>query len=134
MIIDTRDINDLGPAKFRTGADDNEKVCYYNRDKIDKVFNCFLALTKQTTTNKIIFSIVNLIDKSNKKEDIYFEINDELREFKFEPGVGRASENNANRETVNNQWQQQQQQQWQQQKRPQRYDRWISQKPQFLSE
>ena len=103
LTIDTRDINDLGPAKFRTGGDDNEKVCYYNRDKKDKVFNCFLALTKQTTTNKIIFSIVNLIDKSNKKEDIYFEINDELREsnngiFQFEPGVGRASQNNANRE------------------------------------
>ena len=67
-------VNDLEPARFRTGADnDNEQVCYYNRNKKDKAFNYFLALRKQTpTANKIIFCIVNLIDRSNKKEDILF--------------------------------------------------------------
>ena len=34
LTIDTRDINDLGPAKFRTRADSNqEQICYYNRNK-----------------------------------------------------------------------------------------------------
>ena len=59
LTIDTRDVNDLGPARFRTQADNNkEQICYYNRNKKDKTFNCFLALRKQTsTTDKIIFSI-----------------------------------------------------------------------------
>ena len=31
LTIDTRDINDLGPAKFRAQADSNtEQICYYN--------------------------------------------------------------------------------------------------------
>ena len=34
LTIDTRDINDLGPAKLRTQADsDTEQICYYNRNK-----------------------------------------------------------------------------------------------------
>ena len=40
-----------------------------------------MAVRKQTTTNKIIFSIVNLIDKTNRNNNIYFEINDELSDF-----------------------------------------------------
>ena len=32
--MDTRDVNDLGPAKFRTAVDNNnEQVCYYNQNK-----------------------------------------------------------------------------------------------------
>ena len=87
LTIDTRNVNGLGPARFRTGADNNkEQACYYNRDKKDKTFNCFLALRKQTSTaNKIIFSTVNLIDSSNKKEDIYFKINNELRDSTMPP-------------------------------------------------
>ena len=59
--IDTRHVNDLGSARFRTGADNNnEQVCYYNRNKKDETFNCFLALRKQTSTaDKIIFNSVN---------------------------------------------------------------------------
>ena len=66
-----------------------------------------LVLRKQTpATDKIIFSIENLIDKTNKKEDIYFEINDELSGFnndfdQFEPRIRRASESNPTRETIN---------------------------------
>ena len=78
--IDTRDVNDLGLARFRTQQ--QEQICCCNRNKKDKNFNCFLALRNQTSTaDKIIFSIVNLIDRRNKKEDIYFELNDELRNF-----------------------------------------------------
>ena len=83
LTIDTRDINDLRPAKFRTQAGNNkEQICYYNGNKRDKSFNGFLAVRKQKpTTNKIIFSIVNLIDKTNISDKIYFGISDELSDF-----------------------------------------------------
>ena len=48
LTIDIRDINDLGPSRFRIQADNNqEQICYYNRNKKGKMFNCFLALRKQ---------------------------------------------------------------------------------------
>ena len=67
LTIDIRDVNDLGPARFRTQADNNkEQICYYNRNKKVKTFNCFLALRKQiSATDRIIFSIENLVDKTN---------------------------------------------------------------------
>ena len=40
-----------------------------------------MAVRKQTSAGEIIFSIVNLIGKSNKFEDSYYKIGDELREF-----------------------------------------------------
>ena len=52
-----------------------------------------MAVRKQTPTiNKIIFSIVNLIDKKNKN-NIYFEISDELSDF-----------NNDNVDSINDQF------------------------------
>ena len=57
LTIDITDANDLGPARFRTQVDNNkEQICYYNRNKKDKTFNCFLVLRKPTsTTDRIIF-------------------------------------------------------------------------------
>ena len=72
-------------------------------------------MRKQTsTTDRIIFSIENLIDKTNKKKDIYFEINDELSEFnndifQFEPRIRQTSEGNSNGKTTNIKQRQQQQ-------------------------
>ena len=72
-------------------------------------------MRKQTsTTDRIIFSIENLIDKTNKKKDIYFEINDELSEFnndifQFEPRIRQTSEDNSNGKTTNIKQRQQQQ-------------------------
>ena len=64
-----RHVNSLRLSKFRTGAEnDKEKICYYNYNKKDRMFNRFLAFRKQILTGEIIFSIVNLIDKSNKQE------------------------------------------------------------------
>ena len=56
---------DISPAKFRTQADKNrEQICYYNRNERNKSFNSFLVVRKQTSqANKIIFSIVNVINK-----------------------------------------------------------------------
>ena len=68
MTIDTRDVNDLGPAKFRTQTDSNqEQICYHNRNKRDTSFNSFLAVRKQTSANgDITFSTAKIIDKRNK--------------------------------------------------------------------
>ena len=77
-----RHVNSLGPPKFRAGAkNDKQQICNYNYNKKDMMFNRFLAIRKQTLTGEIIFSIVNLIDKSNKTKDIYYDIGDELSEF-----------------------------------------------------
>ena len=44
LTVDTRNVNDLGPGKFRTQADSGtEQICYYNGNKKDTSFNCFLA-------------------------------------------------------------------------------------------
>ena len=57
---DTRDVNSLGPWKFRTHADnDIKQVCYYNRNKTDTCFNSFLATREQTSQEEDIkFSIL----------------------------------------------------------------------------
>ena len=84
LTIDTREINELGPSKFRTQADNyQEQVCYYSRNKKDINFNSFLAVRKETSSaREIIFSIVNIIDKTYRNDNIYFEINNELSDFK----------------------------------------------------
>ena len=97
--IDTRDINNLGPATFRIQADSNkEQICYYNRNKRDNNFNSFLVVRKQTLpVTEIIFSIVNIIDKTNRNNAIYSDINNELSDFKndsvqYKRSVRRISE------------------------------------------
>ena len=104
MAIDTRDVNSPLPAKFKTQADKNqEQICYYNRNKSDTSFNFFLAVRKQTLTiNDIRFSIVKLIDKTQKNTTIYFEINDELSDFtngNLKRPVQRISEGDTREET-----------------------------------
>ena len=43
-----RHVNNVGPAKFRTGPEiDKEQVCYYNHNKKYRAFNRFLAIRKQ---------------------------------------------------------------------------------------
>ena len=41
-LANTTDVNDLGPAKFRTQADNNkEQICYYKCNKKDTNSNSF---------------------------------------------------------------------------------------------
>ena len=84
LTIDTRDVNELGPAKFRTLADSGtEKICYYNRNKKGACFNSFLTVRKQTAFPfEINFSIVKIIDNTNRPDVIYSEISNELSDFK----------------------------------------------------
>ena len=87
MTIDTRDVSNLGPPKFRIGTKNGkEQVCYYNRNKKDKVYNKFLAIRKETSANKIIFSIEKLIDDSNNTENIFYKIDGEQKEFDNDRG------------------------------------------------
>ena len=93
-------------------------------------------MRKQTSTaDKIIFSIVNLVDKADKKENIYFELSDELSDFDndiFQPEqtIRRTSESDAGIKASNAR-----KQQWQQQGRHTTInDGRVSKKPRFLSE
>ena len=63
-------------------------------------------MKKQTSTgDKIIFSIVKIIDKTNRNDTIYTDIIDELDEFnndiaQFEQSVRGISENSTGQETA----------------------------------
>ena len=101
--IYTRDVNDLRPAKFRTQADsDTEQIYCYNRNKKDTSLNSFLALRKETpSTIKITFSIVKVIDETNKHNSIYSESSNELSNFKndnFQRTIQQISENDIDRD------------------------------------
>ena len=89
-----------------------------------------MAVRKQTSTiNKIIFSIVNLIDKKIKNNNIYFEISDELSDFnndnvQYKRPIQWVSESDIVRTTSTNRKQRQY---------TTRNDKQVSKKPQFLS-
>ena len=84
LTIDTREVNDLGPGKFRTQANSGtEQICYYNRNKKDTSFNSFLATRQETSSpSEINFSIVKVIDNVNKHDSINSDVSDKLRDFK----------------------------------------------------
>ena len=84
MTIDTRDVSNLGPGRFRTQADSGtEQICYYNRNKKDTSFNSFLAVRQQTSqASEINFSIAKVIDNTNRNDVIYSEVGDELSNLK----------------------------------------------------
>ena len=83
LTVDTRDVNDHGPVKFRTQADNGlRQICYYNRNKTDISFNSFLISREQTSQKgEIEFSIVKVIDNINKSNISYSELGDELNNF-----------------------------------------------------
>ena len=57
LTIDTRDVNELGPGKFRTSAENGEEqTCYFNRNKSDTHFTSFFA--RRSQADPIRFSIV----------------------------------------------------------------------------
>ena len=59
LTINTRDTNDLGPGKFRTGANSGqEQHCYFNHSNTDSRFKCFLAKQVSAEQDIPVFSIV----------------------------------------------------------------------------
>ena len=125
-------MNDLGPAKFTTQADNGtEQICYYNRNKKDTSFNfnSFLAVRKETSSSsEIIFFIVRVIYNLNRHSSICSEISDELSDFKNDivqrgGTIQRTSEGDSFRETNDDGPNQQQRS----------TDRRVSKKPRLFS-
>ena len=87
-------------------------------------------MRKQTsTTGEIILSIVKLIDKTNRNDHIYFEINNELSDFnndkvQYKRPVQQISENDTVGKTSID---------GKQRQHTAGNDRQVSKKPQFLS-
>ena len=80
LTVDTCTINDLGPGKFRTQADNNIKqICYYSRNKSDTHSNSFLATRKQTLQNDIKFSINKIITSLNSSDVRYINLTNESK-------------------------------------------------------
>ena len=106
LTIDTRDVNELGRGKFRTQADnDTEQICSYNRNKSDISFNSFLAAREETSqTDAIKFSIVKVIDNTNRTNVIYSKLSDELSNLKnddIHSRISRTSERDSFRQEPN---------------------------------
>ena len=58
--IDTREVNEVGPGKFRTAADEGEEqTCYFNRNGSDTHFTSFVAKRK-LNRQQITFSTVKV--------------------------------------------------------------------------
>ena len=56
LTINTRDLNDLGPGKFRTSAENSlEQDCYFNRNNTDARFKSYVA--KCVSPDSLVFSI-----------------------------------------------------------------------------
>ena len=129
LAIDTRELNESGPAKFRTQADSNsQKICYYDGNKRGKTFNSFLAIRKQPLTGeKTNFSIEKRIENTTKKNTIYTDIGNELNNFnndnvQFEQPVPGISESNTRREEIDGT-----------KRRYRDYDRQIRKKPRIIA-
>ena len=96
LTLDTREINELGPGKFSTYANDREEqTCYFNRKKSDTHFTSFLA--KWTRTKPITFSIVKVntnFELVNKSLDI--ELNSSLPDGRVKRQFQEISAENLN--------------------------------------
>ena len=97
LTIDTRDVNELGPVKFRTSANNGEEqTCYFNRNRSDTHFTSFFV--KRTQTNPTRFSIAKpnsdfeLVNKS-----LDFELNSLISN-----GQSKREHQQINSENFNN--------------------------------
>ena len=134
LTIDKRDVNNLGPSKFRTGAENgHQQICYFNRNKKDEIFNRFVAVRKETSVNEIIFSIVNLIDKSNNLGNVYYKIDNELKEFNNDRLQFKRIIRRSSPEDIAGTGEQQQQQQPVNETKQEQRQQHVSKKPRFLS-
>ena len=83
LTIDCCNFNSIGPSKYRTSAESNTRqICYYNRNKKDKLFNRFLSERKQQASENITFEIKSIIEETNNENINYYKLNNELNDFK----------------------------------------------------
>ena len=96
LTIDTRDVNELGPEKFRTSADNGEeKTCHFNKNQSNTHFTSFFA--KRTQTEPIRLSIVkpnSAFELVNKSLD--FEIKNSLSNDESKRKLEQANRRNFN--------------------------------------
>ena len=75
LTVDTRDVNELGPGKFRASADNNlGQHCYFNRSTTDSRFRCYCSRRENSKPDKLAFLIDEQncsIDFSNKSSDFF---------------------------------------------------------------
>ena len=73
LTVDTRDINEFGPGKFRTSAEDGEQqTCYFNKNNNNSYFKSFIS--QHTQPEPITFSIFKAksdINFQDKNLDIF---------------------------------------------------------------
>ena len=72
LTIDTREINELGPGKFRTDAQDAlEQTCYFNRNKSNSHFTSYIAKRLSPENHVFYISKLNLdFNLDNKSLEI----------------------------------------------------------------
>ena len=59
ITVDTRDVNNLGPGKFRTMAENNTKqICYFNRNNSYSHYSSYLS--KRVNQENLVFSIFKM--------------------------------------------------------------------------
>ena len=75
LTVDTRDVNELGPGKFRTSADNNLwQYCYFNRSNTDSRFRYYWSRRDNSNLDKLVFLIDEQncsIDFLNKSSDFF---------------------------------------------------------------
>ena len=98
LTIDTREVNKIGPGKFRTSADNGqEQTCYFNRNKSDSHVTSYTS--KQVLPDKLVFSIVK-VNSDFKLVNKSLEI--EIKTNSFLNKRVKRQHQQVNRENFNN--------------------------------
>ena len=97
LTIDTREINELGPGKFRTDAQNAlEQTCYFNRNKSDSHFTSYIAKRVSPDNHVFYISKLNLdFNLGNKSLEI------QLKNLVADGSVKRQYQSINNKNTEN---------------------------------
>ena len=97
LTIDTREITELGPGKFRTDAQNGlEQVCYLNRNKSDSHFTSYIA--KCVTPVNLVFYIQKLnLDFNLDNKSLEIELNNSVAD-----GISKRQYQSVNKENTEN--------------------------------
>ena len=91
LTIDTREINELGPGKFRTDAqNDLEETCYFNRNKSDSHFMSCAA--QRVSQENFVFYIQKLnfdfnSDHKSLEIDLNNSVSDGITKRQYQPTI-----------------------------------------------
>ena len=97
LTLDTREINELGPGKFRTDAqNDLEQFCYFNRNKSDSHFMSYVA--QRVSQENLVFYIQKLnFDFSLDNKSLEIDLNDSVYD-----GITKRQHQPTNKEYTEN--------------------------------